>query len=135
MHISEETADEQLRALFEYYDFEPNDLPTTVRSVVDGAARTVKRAITTGRIEIVFEDNTCVVKQHLSNPCDGTPNPLVYEEITGATKMAIKDDMDAHVKAFAFLAAMAKENIAVIKKLRGKDIGLAEALAALFLQI
>ena len=133
--ISDETAREQLKQFIDYYDIDLGDMPENVKRAVEASLAKIRRAIMTGQIEISFENDTVTVKQHLAKPLKGFDGPIVYQEITGRAKIGMKDDSGDYGKIYNFLAALSTESPNVIMSLKGKDLSLAEALGAIFLQV
>lgn len=133
--ISAQTAQENIDRFLKYYDIDLGDMPENVRRAVEASLAKIRRAIMNGQVEISFENDTITVKQHLAKPLEGFPGPVVYREVTGRAKIGIKDDSGDYGKMYNFLGALSAESPNVIMSLKGKDISLAEALGAVFLQV
>jgi len=133
--ISDEGSQEQIDALKDYYGIDIDDLPDSVKGAIESSFAKMKRAIMNGRLEIEVNEETILVHQTLQRPPAGAPNPLVYKEVSGSAKIAIKDDSTDHGKVYAFLGALSGEGAGVIQKLKGKDLSLAESLGCVFLQV
>ena len=133
--ISEEVAAEQIEAFKKYYEIDIDDLTDNLKPVMVSSFQKLKRAIMSGRLEIEITEETILVKQHLKREVEGLPNPIVYKEVSGRAKMGIKDDSTDYGKMYGFLGALCGEGPALIQKLTGPDISLAESLGVVFLQI
>jgi len=133
--LSQETAEEQVKYLLDYYDFDLDALPDNVKRVIGAALAQMKKCVINGRLEIEASGSTIAIKQHLKRAIPGVSNPIVYGEITGACKVAIGDGSGDYGKVYAFLGALSKEGLSAFLKLSGADLSLAEALGAFFLQV
>lgn len=133
--ISEEVAQEQTDKLKTYYDIDVDDFPNDVKAALVASFRKMVRSIRAGRLEIEFAEETIIIRQHLEKPPDGAANPLVYKEVVGSAKDGISDDIGSHKKMYYFLGVLCGEGAVIIRKLKGKDLSLAEALGCVFLQV
>lgn len=133
--ISEETATEQIDALIEYYDIDVKSMPENLQRAIESSLQKIKRSVMAGQLEIDISDEMIKITQTLTRPPKGFAGPLVYKEVTGQAKIGIKDDSGDYGKMYNFLGALTGEGIGVIQRLRGRDLSLAEALGALFLQV
>jgi hypothetical protein len=133
--LSQETAAAQLKQLTDYYEFDASLLPDALKNAIESALRQIEAGIMSGRLEIEVTAEKCEIKQHLKRPAPGTPNPLVYHEVSGRAKIGIRDDSGNYGKMYAFLGALCTEGAAVFQTMRGKDLSLAEALGSFFLQV
>jgi hypothetical protein len=125
--ISEESAEEQLDKLIEFYDVDMEDLGKTDKRRKKIRRKLVK-AISQGQIEIEDSPNDFIVKQKLR---DGTQ--FVYHEISGTAKVQMDKYEGQHEKLYGLLAVMAKKPFLQLEKLTGKDLSIAEYLALIFL--
>ena len=134
--ISHESAENQLESFLEYYDIEFDDIENE-RSH-DAAMQTKKkiiRAIVSGRIEINEVDGVPLISQHLKNTDE--EKTLNYVEITGRHKLVLdqkKEDKN-YSKIYTLLASLSNTSESVIAKLKAADMGIAESLGFLFLQV
>ena len=133
--ISSDVADEQIEALKLYYDIDVDDLPDNVKGAIVSSFKKIKRAIMEGRLEIEVTDDTILVKQTLCKVPAGVPGTLAYKEVSGQSKVAIRDDSTDHGKMYAFMGALCGEGSKAILALKGKDLSLAESLGCVFLQV
>lgn len=136
--ISEQIAQEQIDVLLDFYDIDFADIEKKeAREAVESSCKRLKRAVRKGMIDIKTVDDTIEVIQNLSRPFKNFEGPIVYKEITGRAKVAMRDnaDTDHFGRIYALLGGMAGEGEAVIQKLRGKDMSVAECLGVLFLQV
>jgi len=133
--ISQEVAQEQIDKLKAYYDIDVDDFPNDVKAALVASFKKMARSIMAGRLEIEITEETIVIRQHLDKPPDGAANPLVYKEVVGSAKDGLDDDHGSHKKMYYFLGILCTEGAAVIRKLKGKDLSLAEALGCVFLQV
>lgn len=141
--ISEETAQEQLDFLLDYYDIDIEDtegdgsLPIALKA----SCRKLKRAIKKGRIEIGEENNSLVVYQNLVKPIESKNGNaferIRYREVDGRSKTNMKghQDTDYHGRMYAFLGGLSGESSTFIEKLKGVDLSIAECLGSIFLQV
>ena len=133
--LSEETAKEQIAALLDYYDFAVDDLPPNLRPGMEAALRQLERAVMKGTLEVEVTDDDCTVHHHLKRPPKGMSNPVVYHQVTGECKVAIRDDDASYAKTYTFLAALSREERKFFLEMKGKDLSISESLGALFLQV
>ena len=133
--ISEETAQETLDQFTAYYDMDIEGLPDALNTAMVFCLNQIKRAVEKGKLEIEITDDTIVVKQHLKKEIPRAPNPLVYKEVNASAKLAMKDDGTQYGRIYALLGALSGEGSAVILKLKGADMSLAESLGTVFLQV
>jgi len=139
--LSKENAQKQLDTLLDYYDLDLDDISDeNVHNAITSSCNKLLKAIKKGRLEIKEEDDTLNVYQYLKKPIGGKEGSLTvikYREIDGRSKIAMKDnkESDYHGKIYSFLGGLSKEGGAVIMRLKGVDISIAECLGALFLQV
>jgi len=136
--LSKENAQKQLNTLLEYYDLDLDDISDeTVYKAIESSCNKLLKAIRKGRIEIKEENETINVYQHLKKPVSEGKTTIVYKEIDGRSKIAMKDnsETDYHGKIYSFLGGLSGEGADVIMVLKGVDISIAECLGALFLQV
>lgn len=137
--ISAEMADEQLNLFFEYYDIDENEInDEDIKRGMISARNKLHRAIMQGRLEILEELDSLVIRQTIKRPPKGlTSNPIVYKELDGTAKIAMKDrkTADQYGKIYALLGKLSGEGIVVIQQLKGADLSVAEMLGVLFLTV
>jgi hypothetical protein len=133
--LSQETAAEQVRQLLAYYEFNAEHLPQAMRAALESSVAQIEQGVRLGLLEIDISAERCEVKQHLKRPVPGASNPIVYREVSGKAKIGIREDGGNYGKMYAFLGALSGEGAAIYLNMKSKDLSLAEALGALFLQV
>jgi len=133
--ISEEIANEQIESLKAYYDIEVDDFPKDVKAAVVSSFKKVRRAIMAGRLEIDTAGDDIVIKQTLAKPPEGSDGQIVYKEVSGVAKDGLNDDHSSHKKMYYFLGVLSGQGAQIIRKLKGPDLSVAEALGCIFLQV
>jgi len=145
--ISEEVAQKQFDDFCEWYGLDFASLIKTAEGTDYAAAipmgrDRVLREIRAGHIEI-REDSTSdggsslVVVQHLARPKAGQKPEIVYKELTGAMRAGVKTSKDSNrtEDMYRLLARISGCDTQVFHGLRGRDIGIADAIGFLFLQV
>jgi len=130
--LSQETAEAVLDKLIEYYEIDLDDLPIESKSGIEAVMKKMVKFIRMGRLEIKTEDGIQCI-QTLRN----SETTLTYGELTGKAKTAMgtKEMNDTHGRLFALLGVLCGSGEAVILKLKGPDLSLAECLGGLFLLV
>lgn len=135
MILSEENAEEQFNLLLEYYDIdEPED--DDLKKAFGMAKRKLIKAIRKGRLEIK-EENGLKVYQNLSQKYTQMESPIVYGEVCGKAKIAMREasDNDNYGKIYALLGGLTGNGSGQIKVLKGIDLAIAENLGSVFLMV
>jgi len=122
--LSEESAQEQLQLLLDYYGANLEELG----SVANHIRSRLLTAISQGKVEIVVSDEGLRVTQNLRSN-----KSLVYHEATGQAKVVMERYNGPHEKLYNLLAVLSKRPVAEIQRLAGIDLSIAECLAAVFL--
>lgn len=136
--ISKETAEGQIDFLMKYYDIDQDDIKNERQeNIYDKTYRKLTKAIQEGLLEIKNEDETPIVYQYLKKPPQNMDPQIRYREISGQAKVAMKGikEEDAYNRLYAFLGGLSGLGSNVFTKLKGRDLGIAEYLAWLFLQV
>jgi hypothetical protein len=127
--ISEESAQEQIKALCEHYDVNINDILKEQEFAVDQALSKLLIAFKAGRLEIKDDDKGFSVIQYLK---DG--DTITYRELAGRDKARLGDIGDNPIKyvhrLLGFLCGLGED---AIGKLTGPDLKAAEGLGQYFL--
>ena len=135
--ISRQTAETEVNRLFDWYEQDVEFMTQEKRTAMDSFKLTFIEAVTKGRLE--FEESvtpkgmpTFVVKQHLR--CGGDFSPIVYSEVNGRAKIAMKaaKDGDHSGKMHYMMGAMSGLGSGPMGELRGVDMSLMESLSAFF---
>lgn len=128
--VSEESAQAQLDAFMEYYDIELDDLPGKASDGIKAGCKKIVRAIMNGRLTIDASGETIAVVQFLQQ------SELKYAELGGPSKVAMKEagEGDHYSKVYCLVGSLTSVGETGIRGLKGKDLGLAESLGALYLQ-
>lgn len=129
--LSTESAEAELDKLLEYYEIDIDDLPPESISGIEAVLKKMVKFIRLGRLEIKTEDGIQCI-QTLRD----SETAITYKELTGKAKTAMgtKETTDQHGRIFALLGALS-DGEAVILKLKGPDLSLAECLGGLFLLV
>ena len=140
--ITREIAEQQLEKLFEYYEIELEkqlkaDNAEKAQATADDIRDRLTRAIMKGRLEICDDEESqyggLKIVQRLRRPV-GNVSQIVYGEVTGRARTAIKDvdKGSPHAKVYSLLGAISKEPVQVFMNIGGVDLTCAETLAAVF---
>lgn len=131
MKLSEESAQEQLNQLLDYYEIDFTDIPTDQKNSFDMIGKKLVKFIRQGRLEIKIEDGIKCI-QTLKN---GTTT-IEYKELNGKAKTAMgtKSTEDGNGRIYALMGALSDGEAAIIQ-LKGPDLSLAECLGAVFLAV
>lgn len=128
--VSRESAETQIDLFFEYYDIELSDFPEEQRKALEGARRKIIRAIMHGRLEVSV-DEVIEVTQHLKSG-----DVLKYAELSGKSKAEMgKAGDDNYAKIYGLVGSLTSAGSTGIQALKGKDLGLAESMGTLYLQV
>jgi len=152
--ISLENAERQFRVLEEYYDLDEDDMiddldessEDATGDEIDEAGKAgyrmarkrLLRAIMCGLLEIKEDGNTLRVVQKLRKPpADLGGAEIVYNEITGQSKIPMSKHKDTNIygKIYAFLSGLSGHPEAIFRNMRGADLSIAESLGAVFLRV
>lgn len=132
--LSEESATEQLIELLDYYDIDLDKIGESDEKVATALERACDQlcdAIRTGQLSITRDENSSIlVKQQV----EGSKDPLIYKEMNAQAKLAMDKfkEEELYRRIYALMGSLSGEGDAVIKKLKLKDLAIAEALAAVF---
>jgi len=129
--LSEESAQEQLNQLLDYYEIDFDDIPTDQKNSFDMIGKKLVKFIRQGRLEIKIEDGIQCI-QTLKNGS----TVITYKELTGKAKTAMgtKSAEDGNGRIYALMGALS-DGEAAIMQLKGPDLSLAECLGAVFLAV
>ena len=147
--ISEESAQEQIGLFNEWYDIDPEDF--CADEVVEAnknlkasylyAIRKLNRAIRKGRLEIREEtgksgEPVLIVEQILSRPI-GDLEKIQYKELSGIVRSTIKyEESDNETRrTYKMLGILSGEGYKFFHGLKGADIGVADSLGFLYMQV
>lgn len=128
--ISSENAESQFNEWLDFYDIVFDDIVREqTKEGAETIANKVKRAIQTGRLEIVPDDpNGFTVVQHTMKGVE-----LRYSELSGQAKAETDRYTGNITKVYALLGKLSGLGLDAIKQLKGRDLGLAECIGAIFL--
>ena len=131
MKLSEDSAQEQLNKLLDYYEIDFNDIPIEQKNAFEMIGKKLVKFIRQGRLEIKTEDGIQCI-QTLRN---GTTT-ITYKELNGKAKTAMgtKGPDDGNGRIYALMGALS-DGETVITDLKGPDLSLAECLGAVFLAV
>ena len=129
--LSAESAEAELDKLLEYYEIDIDDLPVESISGIKAVLKKMVKFIRLGRLEIKIEDGIQCIQTLRDSEAT-----ITYKELTGKAKTAMgtKEMADQHGRIFALLGALS-DGEAVVLKLKGPDLSLAECLGGLFLLV
>ena len=125
--ISRENAEEQLKALLDFYDIDLDLQDETGKLKIIIETKLIK-AIEKGIVEITNDTEEFLVTQNLK---DGSQ--LVYKEMSGIAKVQMDKYEGKNQRLYALLASLSKKPIELIQKLKGQDLSTAEYLGMIFL--
>jgi hypothetical protein len=135
--LSTESALEQVDLLFRVYEIDLDDYDESgQRTAVRAAKNKLIRAVKNGRVSIT-ENETIEVVQKLKYSY-GEKEPITelkYREVDARSKVGARDDDDDRSRLYMFLGNLSGVGLAGILKLRGVDLGVAETLGTVFLQV
>jgi hypothetical protein len=144
--ISEQTAHEQLDLFYDWYGIDYDEMLEAARqSQSDGALKLaenkVLKAIRYGAIEISevadsSGEQTLSVLQRLARPVHGREE-IEYKEVTGKARIAMKSNSNISdaARMYHFLGVLCGQGAEMFMQLRGRDIGVTDALGFLFLLV
>jgi hypothetical protein len=135
--ISKEAAEAQLDELTDAYDVksigELMDDDATEHKLLKQALMRLREALMLGRIEISMGEGI-VITQHLKRPL-GERSDIIYPEIQGKHKIAMKDDDPMMKKCYSMLGAITGLNATGITSMKGADLSVAEGIGMFFLAV
>ena len=131
MILSEDSAQEQLNQLLDYYEIDFDDIPTEQAKAFQMIGKKLVKFIRQGRLEIKIEDGIQCI-QTLRN---GT-TIIIYKELNGKAKTAMgtKSAEDGNGRIYALMGALS-DGETMITELKGPDLSLVECLGAVFLAV
>lgn len=126
--FSDETAQEHLDALCEYYDVKPADLPEHQREAIEPLLVRLKSYIAKGLV--VIDQDKWEITHNLSSG-----KSITYKEYTGkaAVEMGKRLETDAIGRICALMGSLAGVTITPILDFKKKDLKIIEAIATVFL--
>lgn len=132
--ISEESAEEQLELLKDFYDIDPDCFVSEKKEAIEAALSKITSSIRKGKVEITHEEEGVSVKQLLTYPA-GETTSLIYSPVTGLDKMELDKQKDGanYARMYSLLGKMSKVGKDGIASLKGSDVSTAECLGAIFL--
>lgn len=137
--ISEEAADEQIEIFLDFYGIDLKEIDSMSDGeggVSETIRRKFQRSIREGLLEIKEDSDGVKVVQRLKYKiAGGTVTELTYGVVTGKARKAINEKHGFRAQLYQLLAALSREDIAVIEQLRGRDLSAAENLAGLFFAV
>ncbi len=135
--LSTESATDQVNLLFNWYEIDPDDYDDgPQRAALRAAKNKLIRAVKRDRVSIT-EDDTIKVVQKLKYTY-GEKEPITalnYREVDARSKVGARDDDDDRARLYMFLGNLSEVGLAKILQLRGVDLGIAETLGTVFLQV
>ena len=131
MKLSEDSAQEQLNRLLDYYEIDFDDIPSDQAKSFEMIGKKLVKFIRQGRLEIKTEDGIQCI-QTLRN---GT-TIITYKELNGKAKTAMgtKSAEDGNGRIYALMGALS-DGETMITELKGPDLSLVECLGAVFLAV
>lgn len=131
--ISQETAEEHLAELFDYYELVPEDLPEQISSMFNSIHKKLIKAIRKGRVEIGESGS---ITQHLKKP-SGDINIIEYRELDGRAKKAMQkcNSDDLNGRLYELLGALSGLGSRAIASLKGVDLSTAECIGFVFMSV
>lgn len=133
--ISEETAQNQIDQLFEYYGCDLKNLPGDQQELLVNPVNRIRSALMVGRLVFEFGDQLAII-QRLEGEYKKTPDKQIkYAEVTARARRAIPDpggSANHYSRMYALLQAISGMSHSQFDEMRRGDLALAESLAALF---
>lgn len=133
--ISDESADEQIKMLLDYYDVDPSKMPEDSQKVIETNLTTIKDSIKSGICEIKKNESGDV---HIIHYRPGkTPSQIVYKTLTGRAKIAMgpKKQTDAYGRIYALMGIISGLGEDFITDLPASELKITEAIGLFFLQV
>ena len=133
--ISEESANEQLETLMNFYDIDKDDIeieegPEAVQTLINGLIRAIRK----GRLEIKTDsDSQLLVTQHLQH-APGDVSTIEYKVVGQIARLAmdrVKSTKEQE-RMCAFMGSLSGLGVQGISSLVGADMGTMNRLATLF---
>lgn len=136
--LSEESAQEELNRFYEYYDIDLSDLDeddgdeemSIGNRAIKSLQKKILKGVRKGVLKFEERDEGFFIVQTTRRG-----NDISYKEIDGhaKTEMGKKKDNDHSGKCYALLGYLCGEGENLIKKLKGPDLSLAEAIGTTLL--
>lgn len=137
--MSRESAQAEYDGLLEYYDIREEEITgddesaeeqEAIKRAFKRAARRVVDSIQDGKVVIEYGEE-CTVTQ---NMYEEGKSPLLYHEVGARAKKVLDKGKESanYARMFAFMATLAKIDVAVIEIKKGRDFRLMEALSVVF---
>lgn len=131
--ISEESAREQVEILLDFYDIDPEHLPSDQANIVNTCVRKLTKSIMAGRLEVTKDEN------NRPNVTQSTSSgeEISYRVLSGKHReetSKVEKENNHYGKIYAMLGSMSGLGRSAISQLEGPDLTTAEALGLLFLQ-
>lgn len=142
--IQKENAEDIFADLLDWYDIDEDDYKDgkDKGAAFKQAKRKIIKGICKGYVEVNKDTNklgeeVLNVQQNFKFKYHKAPSRLLYREVNGKSKKAIKESegVGEYGMMYKFLAALAGDDLYIVEQLKGVDIGLAESLGYLFLQV
>jgi plasmid stabilization system protein ParE len=131
--LSKESAANELKKLFDYYEIDIDEIEDKdlKKAIQQGYDRLIK-AVRLGRLKVNIDGGIKVIQT-----LRGSSETIEYKEIDGTakTQMDGKARDDYYGKSYALMGSLSGLGEAAIKKLKGVDISLAEVLGLIFLAV
>jgi hypothetical protein len=133
--VSIEVARGQLQKFLDYYLIESELVNESSREAFDTSCDRMISAIKNGRLEINDQDGISII-QHLISP-PGDVSTVTYGVLTGHAKVAMKSksEKDNYGRMYTVLGSLSGMGEGGIVALKGADLGLAECIGMLFMQV
>lgn len=130
--ISIESAREQINLFLNEYDVDFNDMPEKQAAVMESATKSLVKAITRNRLEIIEETDGLKFVQHLKN---GTV--LKYKQPDAPSKRLLSkvSSDDNYGKIYVLMGYLSGEGANVIESIKGPDLSLIETIGTIFLLV
>lgn len=132
--VSQESARESLNVFLEYYEIDISLLPDGQRVGVEASLAKAESAIMRGKLEIALGSEGVVsVTQYVGKE----RKKLEYAELNGLHKVQMKKAAENahHERAYILVGGMTGVGLDGILKLKGADLGLAEVMGSLYMQV
>lgn len=136
--ISEENAQEQIEALFDYYDIDLDDYTglqikgTETKKALEVSKKKLIKAIKKGRLEISNGEDGFIITQTLRGNYSSLKE-LKYKPISGRAKVAMDKYEGDDARMYGLLAVLSGTEAGQIQALTGPDLSTAECLGGFFL--
>lgn len=144
MRISQENAEKEMEKYLAYFDLNIDELKSEQsnsdrRDALQSSYDRLIKAVRKGRLEVKTDGGEDGDEIQLIQTVGkiGKETKLIYKELSGAAKVAMKDaeTNDDYGRVYALAGSLNGLGMAGMKKLKGRDLSTAESIGAIVMNI